>query len=424
MNDKPFEVKSRITTEYIIDSQNKINSNINPQDLPQVEEQQFFTINVKGGNNSKKKISSHISPSKVISFWQPAFNNTLLATREFEKRMASIHNTCDDKVLDVYTNNITKSMCEIDEMVATMGYSNFNDFAAEQVGPLNRGNAHAKGLQHFYENEMKKLKRIVAINAKHQQKLRKRWDDEVNHERSKEQNRSSNRASKNYKEEYDFNLDNVYRQLGLEKKKTQVLFGKSIGFTVNQAGVYNIDKYVADATIKRKSTVIVDQTTGKTAKITYNAFSFEVNEAKNYGKLYAYLFPSQLNSYQRISGQDGKFNYPLNGDIEYHLAVIGVSEKGYFYCEKRNLNKGDLRKLDLTGISETDFNQKITALNESRGIVKPMVIIDELQWLVKEQKNYTEQKRRKDETKFRGMIRGIIFPCEDGTAVSAIGLQQ
>lgn len=359
--------------------------------------------------------SQFISPTKVMAFWKPQFNKTLLATREFERRMQSIHTTCDNKVLDLYTSNLSKSMQEIDEMAVSMGYPVFADFAKEQIGALNPNSPHLKGLKSFYEREIKKLKRIVEANAKYDQKKKERWDKEVQKERDRERNRTQNRNWKNFEEEYTYNLDNVYKQLGKEKKKNAFRqFTKTIGFTVFRGGAYNIDKYVYDATVKRQSTTITDPITGKKAQLTYNPFSFDVKESNKYGRLYAYLFPSQLNSYQRIDGTKGKFNYPLNGDIAYDLAIVGISDQGYFYHEVRGVQKGNLGSLSLTTITEKEFNQKITSLNESRGIIKPMGISSELYWLVKEQKNYKEEKRRKETAEFRNKIKKVIFPCYQG----------
>jgi mono/diheme cytochrome c family protein len=84
--------------------------------------------------NVQKENNYFIPPSKVLAFWQPKFDNTLLATREFERRMRAIHSTCDEKVLDLYTSNLSLSMQEIDEKVVKMGYNQFSDFVKEAVG--------------------------------------------------------------------------------------------------------------------------------------------------------------------------------------------------------------------------------------------------------------------------------------------------
>jgi hypothetical protein len=258
-------------------------------------------------------------------------------------------------------------------------------------------------LNDFYKRAVKKLSEEAKTNRELVKKLQKQWDDEVSNERKKESQRTMQREATALNEEYNFNLNNVCKQLG-----------RTVGFQIHGGGtVFNIDKYVMDATIARKSATIVDPETGKTAQIVYNPFSFTVKEATNYPKLYTYLFPSEINSYQRISPKNnkGKFDYPLNNDMQYDLCVVGISDEGYFYYEKRDLNKGDLGEVELILISEKEFNERINALNEARGVSKRMAIDDELFWLVKEQKNYIVQKQRKEDEAFRNRIKGIIFPC-------------
>lgn len=355
------------------------------------------------GNREEVFGNTHISPAKVLAFWNPEFNNTNLATREFEKRMRAIHSTCNDKVLETYTRNLSAPLSELDAKVVQMGYPQFNAFAAEQVGTLNPGNPHLKNLEEFYDKAILQMQKEVRNNQSELQRKQQQWDREIEKERTEEQSRTATRNANALKEEYDFNMKNVARQLG-----------KTIGFQVHDINgtVYNIDKYVLDATVNRTSATIVDPETGKTAKITYNEFSFEVENPGQYGKLFAYVFPSGINSYQRISGKNGKFDYPLNGDMRYDLAIVGISENGYSFVQRKNLNQGNLGKINLEKISETRLNASIEQLNSSR-ISKPLKISDELSWLVKEQKDYKEQKHRQDQAIFRARIASIIFPCTE-----------
>ena len=347
------------------------------------------------------KTISFIPPSKVLAFWNPEFNNTLLATREFEKRMSTIHSTCDEKLLDLYTSGLSKSMKLLDEKAVKMGYKQFNEYVSENIGAVNPDSPHYKNLERFYKDAIEQLQEEGNSNRRKQQEKDDQWDEDINNERNKEYQRTGDRENKALNEEYNFNLENVGKQLG-----------KTLGFQIHGGGtIYNIDKYVWDATVARKTTTITDPETGKTAEIVYNPFSFQVKNNENYPKLFAYLFPSQLNSYQRISPINGKFNYPLNNDIDYDLCIVGISDKGYFFQEKKGVKKGNLGELNLTELSEKELDKKITSLNEARGIIDKMPIGDELAWLYKEQKNYVVQKQRKENEAFRKTIRKLIFPC-------------
>ncbi|MCH2224819.1 MAG: hypothetical protein MK066_08630 [Crocinitomicaceae bacterium] len=350
------------------------------------------------------EVIKKISPSKVLAFWKKKFNNTNLATREFERRMQAIHKTCNDAVLKKYTTGLKKSISTIDKEIVSMGYNEFNAFAMEKVGAVNPNNPHLAGLQSFYEKGIRELRKKNKRTQEKEKKRREKWDDEMAKERSKEQKRKISREAQALSEEFKFNLDNVYKQLGRTK-----------GFTLKYGGgsIKNIDAYVKEATVARKTTEITDPFTGKKAKITYNKFSVEVPDANKYIKLYTYLFPHQINSYQRIDATNGKFDYPLNDDIIYDIGIIGITDKGYEYFQKQTFNGGELGTISMESLTEKDLETRIQQLNKKR-IKKPMHIGDELNWLFKERKNYIEQKQRQRMYQFREDVACVIFPCYNG----------
>ncbi len=374
---------------------------------------QTVRLGINGGDQSADS-HSHIPPSNVLAFWKPKFNNTILATHDFEKRMQAIHGTCNKKVLEVYTKNLGKSMVELDRQVVQMGYSNFEEFAAENIGALNPNNPHIKGLQAFYEKGIAALQNEVNNYRKTEAKRREKWDKNVNEERMKERNRTIQRENQAFSEEYNLNYKNAQEQLGVDIKKIKRQIGQTVGATITgTGGIYNLDRFVTETTLARMTGEFYDKVTGKTARIQYNDFSFEVDKPEQYELVYAYLFPSKLNSYQRISGKKGKFSYALNDAILYDLAIVAISEKGYSYFQKSNLNKGNLGTIKLERVSEAKVNASIEQLNSNR-ISKPMRVADELSWLKTEQKNYVERRNRQNQYLFHERIKKIVFPCYEG----------
>jgi hypothetical protein len=326
--------------------------------------------------------------------------------------MQAIHGTCDKKVLEVYTKNLGKSMVELDRQVIQMGYSNFEEFAAENIGALNPNNPHIKGLQAFYEKGIAALQNEVNNYRKTEAKRREKWDKNVNEERMKENNRTIQRENQAFSEEYNLNHKNVRKQLG-----------RTLGAVIyTNASVSNIDRFVLQTTLARKTGEFYDKETGKTARIQYNDFSFEVDKPEQYELVYAYLFPSKLNSYQRISGNKGKFSYALNDAILYDLAIVAISEKGYSYFQKSNFNSGNLGTITLERVSEAKVNASIEQLNSNR-ISKPMRVADELSWLKTEQQNYVERRNRQNAYLFHERIKKIVFPCYEGDNIEGMGKQ-
>lgn len=361
---------------------------------------------IDGIPEEKKETSSHIPPSKVLAIWKPKFNNTILATRDFEKRMKAIHATCSEKVFDVYANQPNKALWELDETVYKMGYPAFQSFAEERVGKIELDNAHMNNLRMYYQNGVKQLKEAAKKDRNRELKKRLQWDHQMGKSRINEQERTSNRVSSALNEEYNYNLKNVYKQLG-----------RSVGFRVprakrNEASVMNIDRYVWNATVARQSTEIVDSLTNKTANISYSKFEVSVKNATAYPKMYLYLFSKEINSFQRIDVVNGKFTYQLNDAMNYDMAIIGINESGYYYHELRSQKAGDLGEIALNQVSEKDFDRAINALNNNR-LQKPMKLNKELDWLFLEQKDFGVQRKRKEQQAFRTTLKPIVFPCLD-----------
>ena len=342
-----------------------------------------------------------ILPSSVLAFWKSKFNNTILSTREFEERMKEIHKTCDPSVLDIYVKNMNKPLYELDEKVAAKGYSKFKHLADQRVGAIDLKNAHLDALNDFYDNAVKDLIQQEKANRDREQRRREKWDKKLNKERERESKRTTSREEKVFNEEYNLNLRNVRKQLG-----------PVVGATIHGQGtIYNIDRYVMEATADRTSTTITDPDSGKTAKIQYNDFEFSIENHEEYSQLYAYLFPRELNSYHRLTGNNGSFEFPLNDAMEYDLVIVGISDKGYSFLQSESVKGGDLGELVLERVSEEKVDASIQKLNSKRGI-RSFDVKQELQWLKTEQQNYVEQKRRSDDRKFREQLRPKVFPCD------------
>ena len=226
-------------------------------------------------------------------------------------------------------------------------------------------------------------------------------DKKLNKERERESKRTTSREEKVFNEEYNLNLKNVRKQLG-----------PVVGATIHGQGtIYNIDRYVMDATAERTSTTITDPVSGKTAKIQYNDFEFSIENHEEYSQLFTYLFPRELNSYHRLTGNNGSFEFPLNDAMEYDLVIIGISDKGYSFLQSESIKGGDLGELVLERVSEEKVDASIQKLNSKRGI-RSFDVKQELKWLKTEQQNYVEQKRRSDDQKFRKELRPKVFPCD------------
>jgi len=156
--------------------------------------------------------STGINPRKIKTIKSKKFQNTFIATREFEKRLQFLFANCDDNLIDLYINNLDKNMWEVDEMVAnqsdsiaelyvhdefkyskekklwftvvdTTGYRNslrkeFQNFAKQGKTNVKNGGIYSKVLKHFYESKLKenqnyfkKISTKIKENIKNEKKV-------------------------------------------------------------------------------------------------------------------------------------------------------------------------------------------------------------------------------------------------------------
>jgi hypothetical protein len=386
---------------------------------------QLSSANNKGtisDSISGVETKEHIPPSAVIAFWKPKFNNTILATRDFEKRMKAIHATCDKRVLEAYTDNLNKPLYKIDEQVVNMGYPEFREFAAERVGGVELDNPHMNNLRQYYEGAVSNIRKELKKDQNFVRRQEIAWDNRMQRLRTEESGRTARRQSQNSTEEARFNYEAMVRQLG---KKPQ------IGFTIfSNAPAFNCDQFVQTryaqrVTWKGSRLRQLSKELTKTQALPsmasmyvppalkvpeYKSFSVSLKNNADYGKTMVYLFPKQVKSFQRLEGSGGQFSGRLNKDMQYDLLVVGIAENGFYLYEETGVDGGQKTINNLEQVSEGEFNRRIEAMNANR-LDKPMAVFDELEWLVKEQQNYTVQRLRMEKAAFRNKIRPIVFPC-------------
>lgn len=433
---------------------------------PQVEPRTSFTSAAKQGTVLYDSIVDtpcdfpHISPSRVLAFWKPKFNNTNLATREFEQRMKAIHGTCNNAVLQKYTSQLKKSLSQIDQEVADMGYSEFADFAREQVGAVDVNNPHLRNLQAFYEQGIVALQQEAKTNANWERSLRDKWD--ANLALLRQAHTVSKRTNNNNAEQQEiaFNQQRTIQKLGLSVQRIDPVtaypqFRNRIGFVARRSGGYNCDRQIVremmtyeTVSLARSVTAIVvpaipsraeqrievaeqvrigsaGRTTfdvtmnGQTRTITYNKMNFSVENQEKYDRLFAYIFPHGLESYQIIDGSNGKFEYQLNDDIVYDLCIVGINEDGYAYFQKQTFNGGNLGSISLSWLTEKNLDANLLQMNAKRGS-RVSSLQPDLAWIKAERANYKEIDRRKEMEVFRKNLVKTVYPCfgESGVVAS------
>jgi hypothetical protein len=106
-----------------------------------------------------------IDPAIIKVIKSEKYQNTLIATKEFETRLQTIFKTCRNAVLELYINNLDKNLYEIDELaVKTLGLEDanatreFTRFAEQKLTKVKDADKYAQLLRGYYQTQLAKIK--------------------------------------------------------------------------------------------------------------------------------------------------------------------------------------------------------------------------------------------------------------------------
>ncbi|MCU0433001.1 MAG: cytochrome c [Bacteroidia bacterium] len=282
-----------------------------------------------------------IDPALVAPLGESQYEGTLIATKEFEKRLRVIFQIGTPEILSLYVNNLDKSFRYIDSLVMTgfpEAQTQFNSFYLLNEGKVEISTELSRQLQRRYEARSKAVRETAekVYGRKMQQQAA---EDSLQYAII---NQEINSRFYNLIREYSINLNNVYDQLGYVRVKSAPSYQSSYNTAISGNGWNNIDKQVFDITTKRNSGEIVDPVTGKTAKLTYSDFKAVLNESSRFAQLRIYLVSDSLPSYMRLTQNENEFAEKLNDLLLYNLVMIGKKDNKWYYFESKDISPGTL----------------------------------------------------------------------------------
>jgi hypothetical protein len=313
-----------------------------------------------------------INPSKIKAIWNGEFQNTLLATREFEERLRFIHFLGDEEVLDFYVENLDKPLYIIDSMLAATTSSpeiasQFLSYARRKNGKVNINAVEYRLLNEYYKNKSRAYTEAVTKTQKEYWDRQVKANQEGNRKTEEHQNDSINKVLQNINEEFLINLKDTYRQLGYDTAIKPAVAQFVYSAAIPAAGWYNIDKYVLDATNDRTTGTFTDPKTRRSASIEYQPFSIDIVGWADYDNLFIYLLPDKLSSFQRIAGSSGKYTESLNRLIQYDLVCIGYKGRESYLFKKEKINAGHSTNIELLPINDTELSTALNATDRRLG---------------------------------------------------------
>lgn len=362
-------------------------------------------------------IQNRINPASIKTIWNTKFNNTNLATTQFEERLVWIHKSCNQKVLDLYINNLDKSLAEIDSMVIPLVSgevkTKFIEFAKRNDGKVKVDDAATQKLSEYYQFKLKaEAKALVETQQNY-------WKEQTNKDNQQitAETQSNNRAIENkgevFQKEYKKNLCKVYDELDYPMDCNRPPVAPNYySVTVSQTGWNNIDKQVYMATVKRETTSFSYK--GKTSSVTYNEWTGIVNNYQKFERINVYNIPLEFKSYVKLLGKNGTYTYKLNADLKYQTFILAWTENDLFFG-KKDTKKGK-NTFNLVKTTEKEFKTMLKAsLNDIHNMSA------ELDFAVNAQKEVKRVKENIKRKALRLKIEPIVFPCdcgeEDSTSV-------
>lgn len=350
-----------------------------------------------------------IEPSKIKAIWNDEFQNTNLATKEFEERLQYIFTTCSNELLDIYVRNLNLPLYKVDS-IAAISHPGFSkrlwDFYNRKDGRVEIENSLSKKLGDYYSEKSKIYAQVVAkTNLKF-------WKEQQNLDNDRVEKESENtienlkRKSENYKKELDMNMDEAYRQLG--KKSTNNVLPPNTTYTANvtTTGWKNVDVYVVESTTNRKTLDYTDPD-GKKAVIEYKELSISIENEEQYDRVSVYLVSDQQYSFMRILKENGSYNESLNELLDYNLVCVGYIGDEVYLKSKSKVKSGE-KNLNLKKTTKAKFNRRLNALCGSKSFSD---ISQDQSFQLFQKRDNARKKRNEELIDFRGKMERVIFPC-------------
>jgi hypothetical protein len=330
-------------------------------------------------DSSVSKSNCGIDPLIIKVIKSEKYQNSFIATREFETRLKIIFKTCNDAVLETYINNLDKNLYEVDSLAAiTVGeskyYKDFISFSQQRLTKVKHADKYANLLKGYYEKQLSKVKTEL---EKNQNKL------------MKELNEKSEKVEK---------VANDYQKLLWKREKYRM---ETYGFNWTETGWVNIDKGELPKSWEPKATEGIYLANGK-----------------DFDRVYAYFVFTTIKSLYSLNTTDNVEFYAGNNQERTMLMpnegtaiLIAIGYKG----EVPSLA---IKEFELGLPIKYNISLELSTLDKVKAAIRAYEkysmensISKDLDFMVKFYKEEQRQLELKKENEFIYRLRNVAFPC-------------
>lgn len=135
-------------------------------------DESYNTKNTHAAEGSNDR--PEVSPAMIQVIQSEAYQNTLIATREFEQRLQTIFKTCSNAVLEIYVKNLDQNLWELDQKVAqyveksgdTATANLFYQYAEQRLTKVDHPKPHTRALNRYFSQQLKAVQKDLAATRK------------------------------------------------------------------------------------------------------------------------------------------------------------------------------------------------------------------------------------------------------------------
>lgn len=347
-----------------------------------------------------------IDPARIAAIHTAEFQNTLIATKEFEERLQVIFRIGNPDILDLYVKNLDRKLYELDSVASTMTESSeFQEFYLRHDGGVAISQSHMQELQEYYQKKQEAV-RIASEKTYNARTAVQRMQDSIYMESTTDYwNNNAKQSGENFTKEYDLNLKEAYRQLGIDPK-AKAPAPYYYGFDVQQTGWANVDAFVFQSTATRTTLDYTDPATGKTAVIKYEELKVNIADESNYTQLMVYLVADQLPCFQKVNNVTGEYKENLNELMEYSLVVIGEKDGTWFSAITPKVTTGTVN----VTLKSTDENSLRNTLNGTFSGKVGSDFSAEVSYMKKTHQFNVRKEKEKQQQAIDDQLMKVIFP--------------
>ena len=378
-----------------------------------------------------------IMPSDIRTIWKKQFQNTSIATKEFEERLQFLYSTCDVNYFKAYLKGMKYPLYFIDSVLATHSTgaikTKFLEFASRKDGRVKIDDKTVELLNAYYQKKSNLYAKAAEQTHTNYWSKELQKDQTANDKARTQQNNDQSRRWKNYNDELKKNLYSMFEQAGLPKPtirttnsgtvyvsdrpivSTDIIPVEKYSFSVSTTGWKNIDRITSDATARRKSVEVVNDD-GKKAILSYSTLNISIDKEDQYDYTMVYLTSPTLTSYFKLNKQENLYSYQINDSLHYNMIIIGYKNQQAFIAKDTNIKKGDLN-FTLNPITENELGSIINSacLNQAPKDIQKDIAYK--QFVIKDNIRKAKNMKMKQ---VRNILRPIIFPCISQTDASIV----